>query len=280
MSLVSDKANFIELCRELNVPTLPSCRLTAHTTIECLQRNGISFPVILKPNRGSGARGFKIVKSENEFSQEDIGSYRDYHVQKYVSKSEQYKYSASCHNGKVINSVVLHKIRYFPVSGGSCTYGDMIDNREISDMCAKVIENVNWSGVIDFDLISDSDDSLYPIEINPRLPACSKYTKCVGVDLVQDIFAEFVGVREAGIIGKKSDSVHFITLDFARAIYLLSKGSFDGLKNFLISLNANTEKVDYYSNFPSSICVAILVQISKMLDIKFLRKKFSNRPQK
>lgn len=274
VNLVTDKAKFLDLCRSIRVPVLAYTRVSHDLSLENLKQNGIVFPVILKPNRGSGARGFRILEDEFSFKNMDFTKFDAYHVQHYLADTHQYKYTASCVDGRVINGVTLHKTRYFPVSGGSCTFGTVVDIPDISKICSKIVSKLKWDGVIDFDILSPNENEYYPIEINPRLPASVRYSHCANVDFVADIFSAYPGFSRKKTSHPGCDHVFFVTLDLARSIFLLFRLDFSGINLFFKALASNSVKVDYYPEMPFSMISSIMVQVSKIFNIAFIRAKF------
>ena len=84
---------------------------------------------------------------------------------------------------QLINSSVIHKIRYYPVSGGSSCFNVTIRDDAAVELCYQVSRKIKWIGFVDFDLIEDPKDGVAKImEINPRIPACVRSAVDSGVD--------------------------------------------------------------------------------------------------
>jgi len=61
IEMTSDKANFKNLCRKHNIPVVPEY------TLEDVENNRATYPLIVKPVDNSGARGIYICHNKNEF---------------------------------------------------------------------------------------------------------------------------------------------------------------------------------------------------------------------
>ncbi|MBN1185290.1 MAG: ATP-grasp domain-containing protein [Bacteroidales bacterium] len=180
-----DKNLLMSVCRENGFP---------HPKTIDLRENSIStikdsfFPAILKPNYTTGGRGMTIVKSKNELESifdKTVKEYGHCHLQKLIGQGgRQFKVELFLDDKhQLINSSVMHKIRYYPVTGGSSCFNVTIHNDSLVDICFAVLKTIGWVGFADFDLIEDPDDGIIKIlEINPRIPACIKSAVESGID--------------------------------------------------------------------------------------------------
>ena len=146
------------------------------------------FPAILKPNYTTGGRGMTIVKSKNELESIFDKTVKDYghcHLQKLVGQGGRQFIVVLFLDEKhqLINSSVIHKIRYYPVSGGSSCFNATIYNESLVEICYAVLKKIGWIGLAAFDLIEDPEDGIIKImEINPRAPASIKSAVESGID--------------------------------------------------------------------------------------------------
>ena len=180
-----DKNLLMRVCRENGFP---------HPKTVDLMTDGISgiddsfFPAILKPNITTGGRGMKILHSKKELEmvfEHNVEEFGDCHIQKFVREGgRQFKVELFLDDQhKLVNSSVVHKQRFYPVSGGSSCFNVTITDSDLVDLCYNVLKKIGWIGFADFDLIEDLDDGIIKImEINPRIPACIKSAIDSGVD--------------------------------------------------------------------------------------------------
>ncbi len=98
-------------------------------------------------------------------------------------------------DGKMLNSSVIDKRRWYPVNGGSSCCAVSIKDENLVDVCYRILKDINWIGFADFDLIEDPSDGVFKImEINPRVPACIKLPIIAGVDWGQIILNDYMGL--------------------------------------------------------------------------------------
>ena len=64
---------------------------------------------------------------------------------------------------------VLKIMRYFPLKGGTSCYCETIRHDALMRICARVLDELQWVGFADFDIMEEKDTGeLKIIEINPR----------------------------------------------------------------------------------------------------------------
>jgi len=180
-----DKNLLMQVCKENNYP---------HPRTIDLASEDISsvpdsfFPAILKPNITTGGRGMKILHSRAELEgiyEENVKQFGACHLQEYIDQGgRQLKVELFLdENQKLINSSVIHKIRFYPVAGGSSCFNVTIQDDPVVELCYQVCKKIGWTGFVDLDLIEDPRDGVAKImEINPRIPACIGSAVDSGVD--------------------------------------------------------------------------------------------------
>jgi predicted ATP-grasp superfamily ATP-dependent carboligase len=191
-----DKGQLMEICKENNYPH----PLTYDISLDniSIAADYVGFPAIIKPNQTTGARGFVIVNSKQEIIEKlpsVIAKYGNCHLQKFILEGgNQYKVEIFIKNRELINSTVIHKIRFYPEKGGSSCFNQTILRNDLVDMCFNVLKTISWEGFADFDLIEDPVDKIIKImEINPRIPACVKASFKANVDFADNIVCASLG---------------------------------------------------------------------------------------
>lgn len=182
-----DKNKLLTLCKEKKYP---------HPQTLDLSRNGIHddnvgkfpYPAMLKPNCTTGGRGMVLIDRYEELLekyQKLHSQYGDYHLQKFIEPGgRQVKVQLYVdENKQLVASSVQQKIRWYPNKGGSNCCAMSIEEPEVVELCYRILQDINWLGFADFDLIEDpSTGELLVMEINPRLPACVKGSIVAGID--------------------------------------------------------------------------------------------------
>ena len=263
-----NKAALMSVCKSIGVPCPETVLMSSKITENDLK--SFVFPAILKPDITSGARGFKIVKSASEaiFNYKIlVKEFGSYHLQEYLAHEvEQFKAQILRIDGRVLACSVLHKHRYYPLSGGSSTYNTMVENEEIVNNCKRVLEELSWEGFADFDLLMNRGVP-YIIEINPRYPASIRgvFKSGLSYSLLQLEGYEGKELRPTEYL-----SLRFLSLDI---LWLVTSGlSRKSLAAFLKHFHK-----DYFQDFilsdPMSFFYGTIGSLKKLTNSNFVRKK-------
>jgi D-aspartate ligase len=209
-----DKNNFMRFCHENNVPHPKTFNLNRFEKI----KSNIDFPAIIKPNITYGARGFAIVSSFEELElklQDIVSKYGDVHVQEFIpAGGKQYLVGIYMKDGELINSTIIEKIRYYPVKGGSSCFNKSIQNNELIEICYKAQKALNWNGYAHYDLIEDPRNGEVKImELNPRIQGCVKSSITAGVDFIENIIEDTLGLPLTKFEYKPGSCLRYLGLD-------------------------------------------------------------------
>ncbi len=182
-----DKNKLLTLCEEKNYPHPQTVDLSKYNVKDHKVRT-FPYPAMLKPNCTTGGRGMVLIKKYDELvdKYERLhAQYGDYHLQKFIEPGgRQVKVQLYIdENKQLVASSVQQKLRWYPNKGGSNCCAVSIDEPEVVSLCYRILQDINWLGFADFDLIGDpKTGELLIMEINPRLPACVKGSIVAGID--------------------------------------------------------------------------------------------------
>ena len=195
--LAADKLQTMRICTEENIPCPKT--IVAEELIEC-DFSGWKFPLVIKPRSGYGANGFSVVSSMDECrsifeaTQKKFGPSL---VQEYIPQSgQQYQVEMFMdRNGVCKSFVLMDKLRWYPLSGGSSTLNETVKDETIRRDCIRLLSKMNWHGYASLDLIRDPRDGKAKIlEINPRINGTVKICFYAGVNMalqhLQDAFGD------------------------------------------------------------------------------------------
>ena len=197
--LASDKLQTMRICMEENIP----CPQTAVVdNIGEYDFTKWKFPLVIKPRSGYGANGFSIVKSIDELQRMFDATQKKFGlslVQEYIPQSsKQYQVEMFMdRNGVCKSFVLMDKIRWYPINGGSSTLNVTVKDEIIKKDCIKLLSKMKWRGYASLDLIRDPRDGKAKIlEINPRINGTIKICFYAGVNMallhLQDAFGDAV----------------------------------------------------------------------------------------
>ena len=269
-----DKNLLMNVCREHG---FPHPRTFDMQTTEISSIPDSMFPAILKPNLTTGGRGMKILKSREELElvyENNVAEYGQCHLQEYVAPGgQQLKVELFVDEKQnLIASSVMHKIRFYPVSGGSSCFNVTISDDSLVKICHEVLVKISWVGFADFDLIEDPKDGIKKImEINPRVPACLKSAVDSGIDYGNLIVDASMG-RELQHYdyhpGKQCRHLGFDVLWF-----LKSKDRFRAQPSWFNFLNRNQAFQDFSFGDPLPFIYGSLSNIKKLTSVNFRKSK-------
>lgn len=168
----SDKNEVMKVCLDNGIP----CPKTIFDikSIEDIEESGIQFPVIIKPCRMYGARGFHHFSSLSEMKQyikEKGIKLQEYVIQEYIPEGS-YVMGANIfidRNGEIRSSYLYKCEHIFPEIGGTSTLNAIMVRDDIKEYCNKLVTTMGLRGEVGVDLMLDSRDNIGKvIEINVR----------------------------------------------------------------------------------------------------------------
>lgn len=269
-----DKNLLMSVCKDNNFPHPKTIDLMV-SSISTIEDS--FFPAILKPNLTSGGRGMKIMRNKNELVsiiERNVKDYGPCHLQELISEGgRQFKVEIFLdENHQLINSSVIHKQRYYPVSGGSSCFNMSVRNDLIVDLCYEVLKKIGWIGFADFDLIEDPNDGIIKImEINPRIPACIKSAIESGIDYGNMIVDASLGKQLKVYDYKPGKQLRHIGFDILW--FLNSKDRFKTKPNWFNFFNKEQSFQDFSLTDPLPFVYGTLGNMIKIFSKDFRKSK-------
>jgi len=143
---------------------IPATWFPAQQSLEEIAREA-SYPLLIKPAISAGARGITICRNAAELLEQFPETERRFgecFVQEYVPQTAmQYKVDAVFDRGQMLlAAVVYEKLRYYPVNGGSSVLNRTVHRPDILDAAVRVMKELEWVGMCDFDFITDPHDGV------------------------------------------------------------------------------------------------------------------------
>ena len=203
-----DKLEVMKTCMNNNIPC-PKTLDNIKTLKEILDSD-LTFPIIIKPRIGCGAKGFHRFNDSNEL--------QIYLINNRINLSDMVVQECLPIDSKLISenifvdkkgkikSAFLYRCnRFYPLSGGTGTFNETFHNKNIHKECIKLIKMMKLKGCVGVDLMIDSRDNVAKIiEINPRILACSKIGFEAGVNQAQQIIEDIYGNEVTSMMKYKS----------------------------------------------------------------------------
>ena len=149
---------------------------------ELLDADGVAapwdFPVIVKPRRGAGSRGVRLVDDRDEL--EDLGTGSDLIIQEHLPGAEYSVDVLAAPDGHVVAAVPRTRER---VDSGVSIAGRTVRDPELVEAASAAARAVGLVGVANVQLRRDKDGTPALLEINPRFPGAMPLTIAAGVDM-------------------------------------------------------------------------------------------------
>ena len=132
----------------------------------------VDFPVLLKPEIGSGSHGQYRLYKEEDYSDEvkEALTREPYLIQELLPNGKDVQGGFFlCHEGKVIGAYTHKRIRTSPEEGGVTVLSCLNDNPQLIEQGKALLEHAGWEGLIMLEYIYDERSGEYKlIEANPR----------------------------------------------------------------------------------------------------------------
>jgi carbamoyl-phosphate synthase large subunit len=136
------------------------------------------FPVIVKPRRGAGSRGIRLVDSAEELLA--LGTDDTWLVQDHLPGQEYSVDVLAGLDGSVIAAVPRSRLR---VDSGVSVAGRTVRDPELESAARAVAAAVGLTTVANVQLKRDASGRAALLEVNPRFPGAMPLTMAAGVDM-------------------------------------------------------------------------------------------------
>lgn len=162
-----------------------------------------SFPVILKSKTGSGNKNIYKINTMDEFLFYTRNSIEDYVVQEFLT-DENGEYTCGLFRSSrgEIRSLILRR----ELKGGYSSYGEVIENLEITNLLEKLAVKVNLVGSINVQLRIVGNTPII-FEINPRFSSTVLYRHLFGFEdllwSIEDKLGYNLSDNQGNAIGRK-----------------------------------------------------------------------------
>lgn len=172
LDVTLDKYELAERCAPLlRVP------VTSLLTEEGIAEQWL-FPVIVKPRRGAGSRGVRVVPDRAAL--ESIGVDESLIIQEMLPGDEYSVDVIAGADGSVIAAVPRTRTR---VDSGVSIAGRTVHSEELESTAAAVALAIGLTGVANVQLRYDRNGIPALLEVNPRFPGAMPLTIAAGVDM-------------------------------------------------------------------------------------------------
>lgn len=238
VSIAIDKGAMLEFLKTKAVPT-PRFYLPKDISELGREAEALGYPdnpVVVKPRRSRGGRGFRILKEQIDL----FGSRESYFIrlnhlieiikecQEFPSiilmeylPGDEFSVDALADNGTPIYIIPRKRIKAI---GGPSQIGEIAQNEEVKDMVRRIIKAFKFNFNVNIQLKCSSQLGKKPLvyEINPRISGTIVANKAAGVNLL------YYGIRKAmGLDIPKHDRVKEVKMiRYLKEFFIYGDGEF------------------------------------------------------
>lgn len=175
--------------RKLNHYCIENC-IPAPKEYKAEDLPAVDYPVLLKPEIGSGSHGqYRLYKKE-EYTEDikTVLSKEPYLIQELLPNGKEVQGGFFlCHKGKVIGAYTHKRIRTSPEEGGVTVLSCLNDNPQLINQGIKLLEHAGWEGLVMLEYIYDVRSGEYKlIEANPRIWGSIMLSEYSGANLLSN----------------------------------------------------------------------------------------------
>lgn len=207
-----DKGRTIRAARAFDVPH-PATMLPDEVDLDAAE-SVLGFPVVVKPQRGSGRDGVSVCGSRAELGaayRETTDAHGPTQLQEFVPKGEERGVYAIYDGSSTLAGVtVQRRIRSKPPEGGASTVRETVADPALIDRADDLLSGLDWEGVAMAEFrIDPRDGQPKLLEINPRFWGSLALSVAAGVNFPYRLYRLAVGdpvpvdlTYESGVRGR------------------------------------------------------------------------------
>ncbi len=197
-----DKYRMYELLRRMQIPT-GKCYLDKNVFYQAIERGEITYPVFVKPVKGSASLHINKVNSSKEI-EVLFDLYDDLMIQEYMDGQE---YGADVYidmiSGKCTSLFVKKKIK---MRAGETDKSVSFKDERLFAMIREFVEECGFRGMIDIDIF-EINGIYYISEVNPRFGGGYPHAYACGVNMAESVIRNLAGQENEVTIGDYSENI-------------------------------------------------------------------------
>ena len=206
----NDKNAVMRICMENNIPC-PFTIFDVHS-IDDVESSGIQFPIIIKPRRMYGARGyhrFNSLKEMKVYIKQKGINLSDYVVQEFIPEGSRLMGANIFidREGEIKSSYLYICEHIYPEDGGTSTLNAILIREDIREYCNRLVKLMNLHGEVGVDLMIDSRNNIGKvIEINVRPVHGVSVGFFFGVDNARQVMEDAYGYPVTNMTINRTDT--------------------------------------------------------------------------
>lgn len=197
-----DKYKMYQMLQEMNIPT-GKCYVEKEDFYQAVEKGEISYPVFVKPVKGSASININKVNSKEEV---DLlfHLYDDLMIQEYMDGQE---YGADVYidmiSGRCTSIFIKKKIK---MRAGETDKSVSVKDEKLFSMLQDFVERCGFRGMIDIDIF-DIHGTYYISEVNPRFGGGYPHAYACGVNMPAQVLKNLQGQENGNTIGEYKENI-------------------------------------------------------------------------
>lgn len=197
-----DKYKMYQMLQEMNIPT-GKCYVEKEDFYQAAEKGEISYPVFVKPVKGSASININKVNSKEEV---DLlfHLYDDLMIQEYMDGQE---YGADVYidmiSGRCTSIFIKKKIK---MRAGETDKSVSVKDEKLFSMLQDFVERCGFRGMIDIDIF-DIHGTYYISEVNPRFGGGYPHAYACGVNMPAQVLKNLQGQENGNTIGEYKENI-------------------------------------------------------------------------
>ncbi len=197
-----DKYKMYQMLLAKKIPT-GKCYVEKEAFFQAVEKGEISYPVFVKPVKGSASININKVNSKEEVELL-FELYDDLMIQEYMNGQE---YGADVYidmiTGKCTSVFVKKKIK---MRAGETDKSVSVKDEKLFAILQNFVEDCGFRGMIDIDIF-DIDGTYYISEVNPRFGGGYPHAYACGVNMPKQVIANLDGKANECTIGAYQENI-------------------------------------------------------------------------
>lgn len=197
-----DKFRMYELLEKMQIPT-GKCYVEKEAFYQAVERGEISYPVFVKPVKGSASIHINKVNSAKEI-EVLFDLYDDLMIQEFMDGQE---YGADVYldmiSGKCTDIFIKKKIK---MRAGETDKSVSVKDEKLFELIRKFTEDCGFRGMIDIDIF-EIGDTYYISEVNPRFGGGYPHAYACGVNMPKAVITNLAGQENEVRIGNYAENI-------------------------------------------------------------------------
>ena len=197
-----DKFLMYELLQKMQIPT-GKCYVEKEAFYNAVERGEISYPVFVKPVKGSASIHINKVNSAKEI-EVLFDLYDDLMIQEFMDGQE---YGADVYidmiSGKCTDIFIKKKIK---MRAGETDKSVSVRDEKLFELIRKFTEDCGFRGMIDIDIF-EIGDTYYISEVNPRFGGGYPHAYACGVNMPKAVITNLAGQENEVRIGSYAENI-------------------------------------------------------------------------